>query len=276
VPTTLTAALASLRLVCQVKIRAHLPTQHHIQRIEFPRHLTDVGHHVVHFMWRGYTGCVDVHVLSDNKPVQNTSREMVGYRVTGPDKWHFERYDHTAFDIGSYHLSAMKIGSGGVNGRGCHMVPPPGERNSAGQTHEEAFSTAINLCRSPPRRQTCQAVQCVPLVKPPLVRFPERNIPIPPYGPAASQCARFEELAASEPAGTQVCYGASYMGDVWASRDNWGPHDGRATEPWTTSEDPREYLRSDSNPDLPTAYALTADQPSSLLATVTPSTRLFT
>ena len=64
-----------------VNIRGHLPRQSHVQRVEFPRTLTETGPHVVHFMWRGYTGCVDVDVLGDDKPVLNMSRHMYGYRT---------------------------------------------------------------------------------------------------------------------------------------------------------------------------------------------------
>ena len=65
----------------QVYITGHLPRQSHVVRVEFPRTLSGpqyVGPHVVHFMWRGYTGCVDVDILGADKPVRNTSRHLMG------------------------------------------------------------------------------------------------------------------------------------------------------------------------------------------------------
>ena len=237
-----------IQAIWKVQIRSHLPSQYHIQRVEFPRHLTDTGHHIVQFMWRGYTGCVDAHVLSDSKPVQNSSRDMVGYRVTGPDRWEFIRYDHTAYDIDTYALTASKPTTydwsitrtlGPVN-RGCHIVPPPGQLNSAGISHEQAMKEVIQMCKAPPRRQLCGAVQCVPLQKPPLVLFAERNSPRMTPANDRYQCNHLDEYAAVEPEGSMVCYPVRYWGDLWAARDNFGPHDGRAVEPWTTTEDPRE------------------------------------
>ena len=61
------------------------------------------------------------------------------------------------------------------------MVPPPGQLNTYGETHEQALTRTKNFCLNPPkRRQVCHAVVCTPLTLPPDVAFAERNFPTIP------------------------------------------------------------------------------------------------
>ena len=130
-----------VQAVWKVYIRGHLPRQSHVVRVEFPRTLTVLGPHIVHFLWRGYTGCIDVDVLGDDKVVLNTSRHMMGYRA--PDNsYRLIKYDHTAFDVGTYGLVGLNTNPGCQRDcvrarRGCWVVPPPGHVTSEGMTHEE-------------------------------------------------------------------------------------------------------------------------------------------
>ena len=242
-------------------IRAHMPRQYHIQKVDFPRTLTRTGPHVVHFMWRGYTGCVDVDVLPDHKPLRNTSKEMVGY-PTPDGRGEMYRINHANFDIGSYYLANIdpRLRPTGGHGReyfpGCWVVPPPGEaRSSQGYNHQEALSHVLEQCvRKPPscrtcRWSTCDAVVCTPLELPPLVRFSERNYPLRERERMSkTECPILD--ASREPPGSQVCYGLYYEGDNRASnaaRRLWGltdldrgPHDGRIGDAYTISDDPRD------------------------------------
>ena len=261
---------ATERVPRQVYITGHLPRQSHVLRVEFPRTLTEVGPHVVHFMWRGYTGCIDVDILGDDKPVLNTSRHMMGYsagsyrmikarcrptiaRTREPTEARgssrVPQYDHTQFDIGTYHLTGLNTGC--VRGctaahRGCWVVPPPGQFTSDGMSHEDALNGAHGVCLHPPaRHQICHAVVCVPLVPAPHARFGglgDRNIPF--AGGAmfpSDQDASLTKCNADflhpdrQPNGSQVCYGVKYNSSALS-------HDGRVGDPWTTSEDPRDDI----------------------------------
>ena len=233
----------------RVYIRGHLPRQSHVVRVEIPRTLTETGPHVVHFMWRGYTGCVDVDVLGDNKPVANTSRAMYGY-TPSPRTYQMLQYDHTNFDYGTYGITGLHLGSHHqVNRRACWVVPPPGQVTADGYGHEESLNGVKGRCLNPPkRRQTCHATVCVPLAPPPNVHFgglEDRNIPVfgdgVEYGHDLSRTQCLHEVLnpANQPNGSQVCYNINYDGRRATTS---GPHDGRVGDPWTTSDDPRDEV----------------------------------
>ena len=240
-----------IQAVWRVSIRGHLPRQYHVQRIEAPRTVL-LGPHILHFQWRGYTGCVDVDVLPDDRVVQNTSRQMLGYEQ--PGGLTFVRFDHTAFDVGTYRMTGYNPGAcafGGckrkVGSRGCMIMPPAGKVNTNGETPEEVLSNLKRMTIRPFRKQRAHAFVCTPLTLPPDVEFrEERNLPIWGDSPNLAECKadRIEAAQAEEPPGSQVCYILTYtMGGPFYGawhRTQTSPHDGRVGEPWTTSEDPRD------------------------------------
>ena len=194
-------------------------------------------------MWRGYTGCVDVDVLGDDKPVLNTSRHMYGYR-TDPRSYQMLRYDHTQYDFGTWGITGLNPASRNDARRGCWVVPPQGQLTADGMSHDDALDGVKRMCLNPPRRrQGCHATVCVPLAPPPNVifgRLSDRNIPMHGvtdldggHDLTNTQCQPDVLDPANQPNGSQVCYNVMY--DFRALS-----HDGRVGDPWTTSDDPRD------------------------------------
>jgi len=156
---------------------------------------------------------------------------MYGY-LDGAVGYDLTRYEHSQWPPGSYtpfkHPRTKCFRAGGnAPGSGwwrtCVVVPPPGQKNFAGETHDEALQYCLNRCRIAGSRRgvhQCNGVNVVPLVPPADMSYPEdQNIP---WGHA--DCTPSCLNPDLQPAGSHVCYGVKYkypaaddepVGDRW-------------------------------------------------------------
>ena len=132
-----------IQAVFRVAIRGHLPRQYHVQRIEAPRTVNTYGPHVLHFMWRGYTGCMDIDVLRDDKVIQNTSKEIWATAPAARSSSASTTPPLTLARIGSALPTKARTFCREAR---LQIVPPPGQLNTIGETHEQALATTKNFC----------------------------------------------------------------------------------------------------------------------------------
>ena len=218
-------------------IESHQPHSADTAFFRFPPG-TDPGRYVIHYLWRGYRDCIDVDVLPLSKPVNMTFRSMFGYRPAHAlDDYvktdHCQYASHASWPVAN---DGTTCAGGQVQPAGtgtCFAIPPEGQRNSLGQTNEQALQSCKDRCSSASSnyntfngqvvRGYCSALNIVPLTAPPDLAFPnEQNIP---WG--VGGCTR--GCFANEPAGSSICYGLREMGS-------------RAVEaPWDiVRDDPRD------------------------------------
>lgn len=109
--------------------------------------------------------------MPDHIAVKNTSQGLYGSSAgSGAD---MVKYEHTAYPQGTHNVykhskSICRNGQQLASGfRACHVIPPPGQINKMGQTHDMALNGCLNRCRWAKRGYWCHGVNVVPLKAPP-------------------------------------------------------------------------------------------------------------
>ena len=216
-----------------------LTTQYDTTRLVIPTS-AGPGSYVAHYMWSGYSDCVDVDVMPPSvvlPPINDPLGDFYRYGETSTTTT-YSRIDHCQYNRATLD-DVQKYFAPNVGDDVCYILAPPGEVNSDGETAEEAVLKCQARCEAmgsqdpdnADERRACQGINVVPIAAPPLVAaMPTHatqsgNI----YGPTSTplyganipynvgNCQT--QLYNAAPVGSTVCYPLRIAGDREVEED---------------------------------------------------------